>query len=275
MLLSDDANHPSLRLHGAARRHGYLPVHGLQKISRSVRERRTLPAQGDLFKETDPQEALPSDHYARKVRGLQQYDLRDELTLNNDQAFLRQNSEGYFINCWQLFEGETLDMWKTYGQGVTIFSRFHLLKAALATMLDDILLGVVRYGEKDMTGYNTIQFLFTKRRHFEKEKELRVVLQCYDPVAGANRHFSENGFPNREPLNDENPLHDWVHECKRRRIDLKALVTEIRLSPWGSQEQRNEVAVWVKNKGLPCPIIYSEYAGSFTPTPEELRKLGF
>src|SRR5437867_4240607 len=126
----------------------------------------------DLFKETDPQEALPSDRYARAVRSLRQYDLHDELTLNDDQAFLRQNSEAYFINCWQLFEGETLDMWKTYGNGVAVFSRFDFLKFAVAKMLDDIFLGIVHYGEKDMTGYNLIRFLYTKRRCFLKEREL-------------------------------------------------------------------------------------------------------
>jgi hypothetical protein len=115
----------------------------------------------DLFKETDPQDALASDDYVRAARGLRKYDLHDELALNNDQAFNRQNSEAYFINCWQVFEGETLDMWKAYGKGVAIFSRFDLLKAALAPMLDDIMLGIVRYGEKDMTGYNMIRFLYT------------------------------------------------------------------------------------------------------------------
>ncbi len=77
----------------------------------------------DLFKETDPNEGLASDEYVRAARGLHRYDLRDALTLNNKQAFARQVSEAYYINCWQLFEGETLDMWKTYGQGVAVFSR--------------------------------------------------------------------------------------------------------------------------------------------------------
>jgi hypothetical protein len=63
----------------------------------------------DLFKETDPNEALPSDEYARRVLRLERYDLNDELALNNDLAFARQVSESYFINCWQIFEGETLD----------------------------------------------------------------------------------------------------------------------------------------------------------------------
>lgn len=228
----------------------------------------------DLFKETDPREALPSEEYVRAARGLRRYDLHDELQLNNDQAFARQNSEAYFINCWQLFEGETLDMWKTYGNGVAVFSRFDLLRSELDALLDTILLGVVHYGEKDMKGYNLIQFLYTKQRHFDKERELRVVLQCYDPVAGMNRHYTPEGFPNREPLNELYPLHEWIHECKRRRIDLKALVTDIRLSPWATKEMFDEVGTWVKNKNFSCPINRSDLTSDLTPTLEELRKIG-
>ncbi len=227
----------------------------------------------DLFKETDPQEGLPSDRYVRKARGLQQYDLHDELALNSAQAFSRQMSEGHFINCWQLFEGETLATWGRYGRGVVIFSRYELMKSAMNIQLDPIFMGIVRYGEKDMTGYNTLQFLFTKRRLFEKERELRIVLQCFDPMAGANRHYGADNFANREPL-DENPLHDWVHACKRRRIDLKALVTEIRLSPWATPEEFEEVGWWVKNRNPSCPITHSECESPLTPTPEELKTYG-
>jgi hypothetical protein len=226
----------------------------------------------DLFKETDPNEALPSDEYARNVLHLQRYDLSDELTLNSDLAFARQVSESYFINCWQLFEGETLDMWRTYGNGVAIFSRFELLKAALSIMLDDILVGAVRYGEKDMTSYNLIQFLYTKRHLFEKERELRVVLQCYDPVGGTNRHYGLDNFPNREPLDEQNPLHEWVHECKRRRINLKALVTEIRLSPWATEEELKEVNTWMRGKNFSCLVTRSDLTSTLTPTLEELEK---
>jgi hypothetical protein len=228
----------------------------------------------DLFKETDPQEALPSDEYARRTLGLERYELRDELKLNNDQAFNRQNSETYFINCWQIFEGETLEMWKTYGNGVAVFSRFELLRSAISNMLDDAFVGVIRYGEKDMTGYNLIRFLYTKRKHFVKERELRAVLWCKDPVGGANRHLDLNNFPHREPLDDLNPLHEWVHECKRRRIDLKALVTEVRLSPWATREQTEEVKTWVQAKNLACPVTPSDLTNRMTPTLEELQRLG-
>jgi hypothetical protein len=60
-----------------------------------------------------------------------------------------------------------------------------------------------------------IELSSTAGKHVEKERELRVVLSCYDPVGGTNRHYNLNNFPNREPLDDLNPLHAWVHEYKR------------------------------------------------------------
>lgn len=165
-------------------------------------------------------------------------------------------------------------MWKTYGNGVAVFSRFDLLKAQLAPMLDNIMLGIVRYGEKDMTGYNFIRFLYTKRRLFERERERRVVIQCYDPVGGANRHYNLNSFPNREPLDELNPLHPWVHECKRRRIDLKALLTEVRLSPWATTEESEEVKLRVRGKNFPGPVTPLDLRSPLTPTLDELRRHG-
>ena len=89
-----------------------------------------------------------------------------------------------------------------------------------------------------------------KRKHFDKERELRTVLTCSDPVGGNNRHFGLNGFPNREPLDKENPLHEWVHEYKRRRIDLKALVTEVRLSPWEQRRRSKKYTLGSKPGAL-------------------------
>jgi hypothetical protein len=227
----------------------------------------------DLFKEIDPEEALAPDDYIRASEGLVKYDLRDELKLNASQAFSREISEARYIQCWHIYEEETLHMWARYGGGVAIFSRFDLLKAALNAMLDDITVGLVRYGNIP-DRYNLIDFLFLKRKHFEKERELRVVISSYDPVGSANRHIDHNGFPHREPLDKENPLHKWVHEYKRRRIDLKALVTEIRLSPWVTTSEINEVNDWLKGKSFSCPVKHSELEGPVTPSLEEYRRLG-
>jgi hypothetical protein len=225
----------------------------------------------DLFKKDDPNEALPPDDYMRRALGLTKYDLRDELALNNDQASNRQFSEMQYIQCWQICEGETLDMWERYGCAA-IFTRFDLLRSALDSMLDEIQVGLVRYGDAGPLRYNTIDFLFMKRMCFEKERELRTVLTCRDPLGGNNRHFGLNGFPNREPLDEENPMHEWVHECKRRRIDLKALVTEVRLSPWATEEEIDEVQTWVKAKSFTCSASPSDLRRPLTPTLEEFRK---
>jgi hypothetical protein len=255
----------------ASSRRRHLPLRRFPQIQGSFCERELYFRRTDLFKEIDPNEALPPDDYVRHTLGLKKYDLRDELRLNNDQAFNRQLSEARYIQCWQMFEGETLDMWVRYGGGVAIFSRFDLLKSVLNAMLDEIMVGLVRYGDDGPTRYNLNHFLFMKRKHFGKERELRVVLTCYDPVGGANRHIALNGFPNREPLDKENPLHEWVHEFKRRRIDLKALVTEVRLSPWAKEEELEEVKTWMKGKNFSCVVSRSDLTSPLTPTLEEFR----
>jgi len=230
----------------------------------------------DLFKNDDPREGLPSDEYIRASRDLREGIVEDELKLISSQAFLRQISEASYLNCWQIFEGETIHMWGRYGKnnGVAVFSTFGRLKAAVSAFLDPVLIGKVKYTEEGRQRYNQIDFLFTKRQAFEKERELRVVVQCYDPLGGTNRHYDPNGIPHREPL-DENPLHEWVHECKRRKIMLGDLVTEIRASPWSEPDTRDEIALWHKSKNLACPITKSELTSSLIPTPEELKSLGF
>lgn len=165
-------------------------------------------------------------------------------------------------------------MWARYGGGVAIFSRFDILRSVLDSMLDEIQVGKVRYGNTGPVSYNVIHFLFMKRKEFHKERELRVVLTSSDPVGGNNRHFGLNGFPNREPLDKENPLHEWVHECKRRRINLKQLVTEVRLSPWATNEEIEEVHTWVKCKGFTCPVRLSALTSPLTPTLEEFLDPG-
>jgi hypothetical protein len=70
------------------------------------------------------------------MRGLRRYDINDEIRLIDTQGFDRQNSEAYYINGWQIFEGETLVMWGRYGTGVVVFSRFDLWRAAIDAFID-------------------------------------------------------------------------------------------------------------------------------------------
>jgi hypothetical protein len=49
-------------------------------------------------------------------------------------------------------------------------------------------------------------------------------------------------------------------------------VTEIRLSPWATKEEIDEVHTWVKAKSFTCPVSHSELASPLTPTLEQFRK---
>jgi hypothetical protein len=230
----------------------------------------------DLLKKGDPSEGLPTDDYVRNAGGLSKLDLRDEMDLNNTQAFVRQNSEGYYINCWSLNNEESrLRMWFSYAQeGVAVCSRYSLLKSTLEKLIDNVHLGKVRYGNKEMTGFNTLQFIFTKREDFAWENEVRAVLCSYNPLGGQNRHFDEQNFPHREPLDGLNPLPKWVHDHKRRRVELGSLLTGIKASPWADDSTLAEARCWVKALNVDLTVSF-DLKSDFTPTRDELRRQGW
>jgi hypothetical protein len=111
----------------------------------------------DLF--SDKSEGLPPEEYARRVLGLDPYDINDRVRLNDHLGFLAQNRESYYISCWHLYRQETLDMWEQYGDdGVAICSRYELLKSALNGLVDEAHVGLVRYGTDHLANtFNTLE----------------------------------------------------------------------------------------------------------------------
>jgi hypothetical protein len=224
----------------------------------------------DLFPQ-DLNEGIPPEEYLRLVMGLDRYLLNDEKQLNHQMGSLAQFREMYYVNCWHLFRAETPKMWREFAQdGLAICSRYELLKSALNGMLDETHLGLVRYGDKHLTQtmrINTLQFISTKRIGYAGEYEVRAFLQAPDPFAGNNRHFDRNNWPHRLPLS-ENPRHPWVHEYKRRRIELKSLITGIVVSPWASKEVFAEVEQWVTVKQHSYTVRPSDLTGSLSCSPK-------
>jgi hypothetical protein len=196
----------------------------------------------------DEQEGIPPENYIRHVMGLRRFHPEDEMTLRHHMGSLAQDREWFFVVCWQLFRGETYEMWKKFGEfGVAICSTYSRLKSCLDGMLDRTHLGVMRYGEKRLyqTGrVNTLQFINTKREQYETEQEVRAIVECPDPFDGGNRHFDINNVPHSRPL-AENPLHSWVHAFKRRRIELGALLTGVVISPFADQDALAKAKQWV------------------------------
>jgi hypothetical protein len=225
----------------------------------------------DLF--SDKSEGLPPEEYGRRVLGLDPYDIEDRMKLNNHLGSLAQHRESYYIICWHLYREETLDMWEQYGDdGLAVCSRYELLKAALNGLLDEAHLGLVRYGTDHLKNtFNALEFITTKQSKYSPDCEVRAFLAVYDPLATGNRHIDLNNFVHPAPL-DINPRHCWVPDCKRRRIDLRSLITDVVISPWAEPDAVEEINLWVERKGFPAPARHSELTGATTPSLVEFRK---
>ena len=225
----------------------------------------------DLF--TDKSEGLPPEEYATRVLGLNPYDIRDRAELNHHIGSLAQHRESYYISCWHLYRQETLDMWEEYGHdGVAVCSRYELLHAALDGLLDQAHLGLVHYGTTHIQrAFNALEFITTKQTRYEADREVRAFLTMYDPLAGGSRHLDLENVAYPAPL-DLNPRHSWVPDCKRRRINLRSLITDVVISPWAEPDAIEEIHLWVKSKGFPESARRSDLAGATTPTLDEFRR---
>ena len=225
----------------------------------------------DLF--SDKSEGIPPERYALRVLGLDPYDINDRVSLNHHLGSLAQDRESYYVSCWHLHRQETLDMWEQYGDdGVAVCSRYGLLRSALDGLLDETHLGLVRYGTDHLAGiFNTLAFITTKQVQYSQDREVRAWLTSGDPLGGGNRHFDLNNFPHPEPI-DLNPRHSWVPDCKRRRINLRSLVTDVYISPWAEKDAVEEIKLWVQTKGFPDSAKGSELTSTQTPSLREFRE---
>ena len=223
----------------------------------------------DLF--SDKSEGLPPEQYARRVLGLDPYDINDRVRLNDHLGFLAQNRESYYISCWHLYRQETLDMWEQYGDdGVAVCSRYGLLKSTLDGLLDEAHAGLVRYGTDHLANtFNTLEFITTKQIQYSQDREVRAWLTVINPIEGGNRHIDLNNFPHPVTL-ALNPRNSWVPECKRRRIDLSSVITVVVISPWAEQVAVEEIKLWAKSKAF--RVKHSELTSDQTPTLKEFRE---
>jgi hypothetical protein len=214
----------------------------------------------DLFPQ-DEQEGIPPEEYIIRVRGLNPLDVKERFELNNDLATLAQFRESMYVNCWYLFDEERAYTWETYGDdGVAVVSTYAKLKAALDALPDDddAHLGLVRYGTKHLTRYNTMMFITTKREAFANDREVRAMLWIRDNYAGINRHYDINNFPHPRPLSTPHPAR--VKDFHRRKVDLSALITEVVVNPKAMPSLLDEVRPVVRNAGHAIPVNESSLA---------------
>ncbi len=95
-----------------------------------------------------------------------------------------------YVSCWHLNGHESDAMWKLYGlkgQGIAIRSSVKRLKDAIESAVDPIHIGRVRY--EDYSTYEIppgqpVSRLLTKRRSFQHENELRMIVVKHPPTPG-------------------------------------------------------------------------------------------
>ena len=207
----------------------------------------------DLF--DDESEGLPPEEYL-PILGLNPLDLRDRQELHHSIGSAAQFRESYYMSCWHLFREETCGMWKQYSEdGVAICSRYELLKCAIAVLGDRAFLGLVRYGSKHLTGWNTLRFITTKRLEFSDEQEVRALLWVEDPLAAINRHFDAENRAHPRPLTSPP---ECVPKGLRRKVDLQTLVTGVIVNPWASQETFDMASQLIRDNGCTIPVCKSE-----------------
>lgn len=230
----------------------------------------------DKYKKDDPQDGIPSDDYVRALLRLRRFDVKDEMALISHQGSNRLFTEMYYLSCWNLYTKEhEMQMWQQYAKhGVAVKTTFGRLQAAVSQFPDDMHMGVVRYGDEDMTRYNLLQFLFTKGKKFSWESEVRVAMCSPDPKGGQARHYDEHNTPHREALDHLYPRHSWVHDYKRRRLLLKEVVTGLAISPWAPEDVVDEVnRDWANIREMKISVE-PHVRSALIPSPEDFAKYG-
>jgi hypothetical protein len=213
---------------------------------------------------SDKAEGIPSEKETARMMGLNPLALVDRRQIDDVRGFAAQIRENYFIMCWTL-KKETVRMWGEYAPyGVAVWTRYGKLKAMLNDLLDTANLGKVVYGKKTRPG-NLLCEISTKGKDFEWEGEVRAFIECQAFLSGGNLHIDKDGIP-RDGVLKENPRHPWIHDHKRRRVDLEKLIEGIVLSPWATPETEREVKdIWTKPKKHTYPVIDSELKSPFAP----------
>jgi hypothetical protein len=86
---------------------------------------------------------------------------------------------------------------------------------------------------------------------YADEQEVRAILWIIDPYAGINRHFDIDNRVHTRPLTAPP---DNVLKGHRRKVDLRALVTEIVVTPWASSTTFAKIEQIVKDGGYSIPV---------------------
>ena len=219
----------------------------------------------------DEHEGLPPVEYER-VLNLGKFDLKDIQERDHHIGSLAQFRQSFYVNCWHLHVDETATMWRRYGEdGVAIVSRYDLLKQVLHPLPDKVMVGLIRYGNSHLTGWNVVRFVTTKREMYSSEREVRAMIWLTETGDGMNRHFDLTNRPHDRPIYEPPQT---LPEGIRRNVNIGALISEVIISPFAPARRREEVQALLSAAGIAANVRESQLTrySCLVPTSDELKR---
>ena len=139
-----------------------------------------------------------------------------------------------FVNCWHLNEYESEAMWGIYanqGNGLAIQSTFSNIIKALEETEEAVYIGKVKYIDyrKDIIPEgNMFNSLLYKRKRFEHEAELRLIVSDISTWKEINKEKTSPGIPQTVDISELIPF-------KKMHINLNYLIQSIYIAPKASK----------------------------------------
>lgn len=148
-----------------------------------------------------------------------------------------------FVSCWHMNEHESAAMWRLYGQAIAIRSTFRRLRQEMETASERVYLGQVKYIDyttEAIRQWDLLAQYIHKRRSFQHERELRIVLQDQTGMAVARRQSRPQTEAGRAIA-----------------IDPTRLIEKIYVAPETPTWRRQAIEEIVNRFGLPETIVHS------------------
>lgn len=167
------------------------------------------------------------------------------------RELVKYHREITFVNCWHMKEHESAAMWNLYlnnNERIAIQSTYQRLIDALADYEDfEVHIGKIKYidyNKQMISMRNTLSPFLYKRKSFENEDELRLLI--WTPQHGKN-----------DVVNPENNKYKKVSGLYVP-VDLKALIEKVYIAPNAPQWIVQMIASLVKKYDLKMKVVQSD-----------------
>ena len=162
-----------------------------------------------------------------------------------------------FVSCWHMNDSESTAMWREYVKdtnGLAIQSTFSRLAQCLNgySNQDQLKIGMVNYIDYEVDKFNLEilwEFIFSKRKPFEHERELRAVIWKRDHETLPSDSLILDPFTLTEPQSDESGV--------VIPVVLADLIDRIIVAPKAAPWFKNLVESICSKYNLNCPIKQS------------------